>query len=134
VFAENGRRMGIALNSIVSPGCIIAGGVARNCVLSSGVKIESFSEVESSIVLPNVSIGSRCRIRRAIVSEDVEIADDTEIGFDTAQDQSRGYTVTAAGIVVVPSAEPMARAVPSARVIRTVARAASSTGLGFPVA
>jgi glucose-1-phosphate adenylyltransferase len=103
VFAESSQRMGIALDSIVSPGCVLAGGMCQNSVLSAGVRIQSCSKVEKAILFPNVTIGAHCRIRRAILGENLEIADGTEIGFNLAQDQTRGYTVTSTGIVVAPS-------------------------------
>src|ERR1022692_341165 len=57
VFAEEGRRMGVALDSIVSPGCIVSGGRVTNSVLSPAVRINSYSEVDSSIVFWNVGVG-----------------------------------------------------------------------------
>jgi len=107
VFAQesghDGRRMGVALDSIVSPGCIVSGGRVTNSVLSPNVRINSYSEVDSSILFWNVVVGRRSRIRRAIVDRDVIIPENTEIGFDHELDRSRGYLVTENGITVVPS-------------------------------
>jgi len=101
VFADEGRRMGIAVDSIVSHGCIVSGGRVINCVLSPGVRINSFSEVEHSILLPRVSVGRHSRIRRAILDQDVVVPELTEIGFDPEADRRKGYLVTESGIVVV---------------------------------
>ncbi len=99
VFAEPGR-MGIAVDSIVSAGCILSGGVVRNCVMSPDVRINSYSEVDASILFTHVRIGRHCRIRRAIIDRDVSIPEGTIIGFDPESDRQR-YFVTDSGITVV---------------------------------
>lgn len=101
VFAQEGRRMGIALDSIVSAGCIISGGRVMRCVLSPGVRVNSYCEIEYSILMPNVSIGRNSRIRRAIIDTGVSIPESTVIGYDPSEDAARGYHVTESGIVVV---------------------------------
>jgi len=101
VFAQEGRRMGIAVDSIVSPGCIISGGRVVNSVLSHAVRVNSYSEVDSSIIFSGVNVGRYSRIRRAIVDRDIHIAENTEIGFDLEVDRERGYHVTESGIVVI---------------------------------
>jgi glucose-1-phosphate adenylyltransferase len=106
VFAQEGRRMGVALDSIVSPGCIVSGGRVTNSVLSPAVRINSYSEVDSSIVCWNVVVGRSSRIRRAIIDRDVVIPENTEIGYDRELDLSRGYIITEEGITVVPSPLP----------------------------
>jgi glucose-1-phosphate adenylyltransferase len=99
VFAEKGR-MGHALDSLVSGGCIISGGEVSNCVLSPDVRINSFTEVEDSILFSHVNVGRNCRIRRAIVDRDVHIPEGTTIGYDVEADRER-YFVTDTGITVV---------------------------------
>lgn len=99
VFAESGRT-GTALDSIVSSGCIVSGGVVRNSVLSPDVRVNSYSEVDSSILFSHVSVGRHCRIRRAILDRDVHVPEGTTIGFDTEADRER-YFVTDSGITVV---------------------------------
>jgi glucose-1-phosphate adenylyltransferase len=101
VFAEEGRRMGVAMDSIVSAGCIISGGRVMRSVLSPGVRVNSFCEVEYSILMPNVNIGRNARVRRAIVNTDVTVPESATIGFDAAADREQGYSVTEAGITVV---------------------------------
>jgi glucose-1-phosphate adenylyltransferase len=102
VFAqqEKGGRLGIGLDSIVSHGCIVSGGRVQNSVLSPNVRINSYSEVHDSILMENVDIGRRCRIRKAIIDKDVTIPQETEIGYNLAQDKKR-YHVTSSGIVVI---------------------------------
>jgi len=99
VFAESGRT-GEALDSLVSQGCIISGGQVKNCVLSPDVRVNSYSEVDSSILFSHVNVGRHCRIRRAILDRDVHIPEGTTIGFDAEADRQR-YFVTESGITVV---------------------------------
>jgi glucose-1-phosphate adenylyltransferase len=99
VFGEPGRT-GAAIDSIVCPGCIISGGTVRNCVVSPDVRINSYTDVDSSIVFSHVNIGRHCRIRRAIIDRDVQIPEGTVIGFDPEQD-AKNYVVTETGITVV---------------------------------
>jgi len=101
VFAQEGRRMGVAMDSIVSAGCIVSGGRVLRSVLSPGVRVNSYCEVEFSILLPNVEIGRWSRLRRTIVNTGVKIPESSTIGFDLAADRENGYTVTEAGVVVV---------------------------------
>jgi glucose-1-phosphate adenylyltransferase len=99
VFAETGR-MGTALDSIVSGGCIVSGGMVKNSVLSPDVRVNSFSEVDASILFSHVSVGRRCHIRRAILDRDVHIPEGTTIGYDADADRQR-YFVTESGITIV---------------------------------
>ncbi|HYY68379.1 MAG TPA: glucose-1-phosphate adenylyltransferase [Terriglobales bacterium] len=99
VFGEPGR-MGTAIDSIVSAGCIISGGVVRNSVLSPDVRINSYCDVDSSIIFSHVNVGRHSRIRRAILDRDVQIPEGTVIGYDPEADKER-YFVTESGITVV---------------------------------
>lgn len=101
VFAQEGRRMGVAIDSIVSPGCIISGGRVVRSLLSPGVRINSYCEVESSILLHNVEVGRYSRIRRAIIDQGVKLPEASEVGLNPDEDRARGYTVTESGITVV---------------------------------
>ena len=102
VFAEEaqGGRMGVALDSIVCGGCIISGGRVQNSVLSPDVRVNDFADVFQSILMENVEIGDRCRIRRAIIDKGVTIPAKTEIGYDQESDRKR-FTVTESGLVVI---------------------------------
>jgi glucose-1-phosphate adenylyltransferase len=99
VFGEPGRT-GMAINSIVSAGCIVSGAVVRNSVLSQDVRVNSYSELDSSIVFSHVNIGRHCRIRRAIIDRDVQLPEGTVIGYDQSEDK-RKYFVTPSGLTVV---------------------------------
>jgi glucose-1-phosphate adenylyltransferase len=106
VFAEEGRRMGVGVNSMVCAGCIVSGGRVVNSILSPGVRVNSYSEVEFSILFPHVNIGRHSRIRRAIIDADLDIEEHTEIGFDPVADQRAGHCVTESGIVIVHAGSP----------------------------
>ena len=99
VFGEP-TRMGVAIDSIVGGGCIVSGGVVRNSILSPDVRVNSYAEVDASIVFGHVNVGRHARIRRAIIDRDVEIPEGTVIGYDTESDRQR-YFVTETGITVV---------------------------------
>ncbi len=104
VFAQEGRRMGVAIDSIVSAGCIISGGCVMRSVLSPGVRVNSYCEVEYSILMPNVEIGRYSRVQRAIIDTGVKVPESSVIGFDPAEDRRNGHYVTESGIVVVSGA------------------------------
>jgi glucose-1-phosphate adenylyltransferase len=99
VFAETGR-MGSALDSIVSSGCIVSGSMIKNSILSPDVRVNSYSEIDASILFSHVNVGRHCRIRRAIIDRDVHIPEGTTIGYDAEADRQR-YFVTETGITVV---------------------------------
>ena len=69
VFGEPGRT-GMAINSIVSAGSIVSGSVLRNSVLSHDVRVNSYADVDSSVIFSHVNIGRHCRIRHAIIDRD----------------------------------------------------------------
>jgi glucose-1-phosphate adenylyltransferase len=99
-FDEQHRR-GEAIDSIVSGGCILSGGMVRNSVLSRGVRVHTGAQVDDCIILDNCDIGRRSKVRRAILDKNVEVPADSMIGYDLEQDRERGYHITESGIVVV---------------------------------
>jgi glucose-1-phosphate adenylyltransferase len=99
VLDEDGRR-GMAINSMVAGGCIISGAYVRESLLSNDVRIEDSSSIVSSVLLPGVTIGRRCKITRSILDENCVIPDDTQIGQDLKADATR-YFVTKRGVVLV---------------------------------
>ena len=99
VFNDPGRT-GEAHDSIVSMGCIISGGSVRNSVLSPDVRVNSYAQIDTSILFSHVNIQRHCRIRKAIIDRDVDIPEGTVIGYDTEADRQK-YHVTDTGITVV---------------------------------
>ena len=101
VFAQAfGGRRGTALDSIVGDGCIISGGLVQSSILSPNVRVNSYAEVESSLLMEGVDVGRRAKIKNAIIDKHTKIMPNAEIGYDSQKDQKR-FTVTPKGIVVV---------------------------------
>ncbi len=99
---EEGDRVGMATNSMVSEGCIISGGGLSHCVLSPKVRINSYSNVTDSILMENVEVGRYSQIRKAIIDKNVVIPPHSKIGFDREEDLKRGFHVSREGVTVVP--------------------------------
>jgi glucose-1-phosphate adenylyltransferase len=99
VFAEDGRK-GEALDSLISPGCIVSGSRISGSILCPNVRVHSFCSIEQSILMPGVRVGRHARIRRAIIDRDVLIPRGALIGHNLEEDRRR-HTVTDDGIVVV---------------------------------
>jgi glucose-1-phosphate adenylyltransferase len=99
VLDEDGRR-GMAVNSMVAGGCIISGALVKESLLSHDVRIEDRSVIENAVLLPSVTIGRRCNLRRCILDEHCVIPEGTVIGQDLAAD-AKHYFVTKRGVVLV---------------------------------
>lgn len=99
VFDDDDRR-GMAVDSMVSGGCIISGALVRHSLLFSNVVVESFASVEHSVVLPDVRIGSGARIKRAVLDRGCIIPPGTVIGEDPEEDAQR-YFVSPGGVTLV---------------------------------
>ena len=97
------NRVGMALDSIVSNGTIISGGIVKNSVLSYNVTVRSWSEVRESVIMSNVEVGRNCKIMKAIIDKNNVIPPNTEIGYHPEEDRKR-FTVTPRGIVVIAKA------------------------------
>ena len=100
VFAEAGRRCGQALDSVISPGCIVSGSSISGSVLCPNVRVHSFCTIDQCILMPGVRVGRHARIRRAIIDRDVLIPRGALIGFNEEEDRRR-HTVTDNGVAVV---------------------------------
>ncbi|HMJ87132.1 MAG TPA: glucose-1-phosphate adenylyltransferase, partial [Vicinamibacterales bacterium] len=100
VFAETGIRCGQALDSVISPGCIVSGSSIFGSVLCPNVRVHSFCHIEQCILMPGVRVGRHAKIKRAIIDRDVLIPRGAHIGYNIDEDRRR-HTVTDEGIVVV---------------------------------
>jgi glucose-1-phosphate adenylyltransferase len=100
VFADEGRRCGQALDSVISAGCIISGSRIRGSVLCPNVRVHSFCDIEESILMPGVRVGRHAQLRRAIIDRDVFVPRAARIGYNEEEDRRR-HTVTETGVVVV---------------------------------
>lgn len=102
VFSGDGSsgRVGLMLDSIVSGGCIISGGKVCRSLLSPNVRINSYSQVDDSILMEGVNVSRYAKIKRAIIDKDVDIPQGMVIGYNLEEDRKR-FHVTESGIVVV---------------------------------
>ncbi|MEJ2692045.1 MAG: glucose-1-phosphate adenylyltransferase [Candidatus Thiodiazotropha sp.] len=99
VFDDDERR-GMAVDSMVSGGCVISGAQINNSLLFSNVRVNSYSKVDQTVVLPDVNIGRNCSITRAVIDRGCDIPEGTVIGEDAQADAERFY-VSEQGIVLV---------------------------------
>jgi glucose-1-phosphate adenylyltransferase len=98
---DSGDRVGRAINSIVSNGVIVSGGLVRSSVLSPGVRVNSWSRVERAVVMDNTQIGRHAVVQDAILDKNVIVPERAEVGVDKERDAARGFTVSPGGITVV---------------------------------
>jgi glucose-1-phosphate adenylyltransferase len=97
---DNDDRRGMAVDSMVSGGCIISGSKVSNSLLFSNVRLNSYSEVNDSVILPNVDIGRHCRITKAVIDKGCKIPEGTIIGEDLEADAKR-FLVSPGGVLLV---------------------------------
>jgi glucose-1-phosphate adenylyltransferase len=95
-------RLGMAVNSMVSGGCIICGAVVRHSLLFSNVRVDSNSSVNESVVLPDVTIGRDCKISKAVIDKGCQLSDGTVIGVDPDEDAKRFYISPEGVVLVIP--------------------------------
>jgi len=100
VFDDDDRR-GMAVDSMVSGGCIISGAKIVNSLLFSNVHLHSYSLLEQTVVLPDVDIGEYCHIKKAVIDKGCIIPAHTQIGIDPVEDEKRGFYVSESGVVLV---------------------------------
>ncbi len=101
VFDDDGRR-GMAVDSMISAGCIVSGANITHSLLSNNVRVHSYSTVEDSVILPDVDIGRGCIIKHAIIGEGCHIPPNTVIGVNKDVDSKR-FSVSEEGVVLVTS-------------------------------
>lgn len=94
------NRCGQALDSLVSGGCIVSGSTVRCSLLSNRVRIHSYTELDHCVLLPDVTVGRHCKLRRVIVDQNCCIPDGTVIGYDFEADRKRHY-ISPNGVVLV---------------------------------
>ena len=98
---ESGDRIGRAINSVVSNGVVVSGGLVRDSVLSPGVRVNSWSRVERSVIMHNTRVGRHAVVENAILDKNVVVPDNAVVGVNKEHDRARGFVVSAGGITVV---------------------------------
>jgi glucose-1-phosphate adenylyltransferase len=109
VHDDGGSRVGHAIASLVSNGVIVSGGLVRQCVLSPGVRVNSWADVVRSVILHNTKIGRHAVIRDAIIDKNVVVPEHAVIGVDKEHDRARGFVVSKGGITVVGKGQEVPR-------------------------
>jgi len=99
VFDDDDRR-GQAVDSMVSGGCVVSGATVRHSLLFTNVRVNSYTTLQDTIVLPEVNIARHCRITKAIIERGCQVPEGTIIGEDREADEKR-FHVSAGGVVLV---------------------------------
>ncbi len=105
---DSGDRVGRAINSVVSNGVVVSGGLVLDSVLSPGVRVNSWSRVERSVIMHNTRIGRYSVVRNAILDKNVVVPDGAVVGVDKEHDRARGFVVSTGGITVVGKGQEVA--------------------------
>jgi glucose-1-phosphate adenylyltransferase len=98
---DDGDRIGRALNSVISNGAIVSGGLVRDSVLSPGVRVDSWARVNRAVIMHDSRVGRHAVVENAILDKKVVIGEGAAVGVDKDHDRARGLTVSSGGITVV---------------------------------
>jgi len=100
-FMQNdGDPVARAVNSVISNGVIVSGGLVHNSVLSPGARIDRWSQVDRAVILHNARVGRHAVIQDAIVDKNVTVLEGATVGTDKQRDRARGLAVSSGGITV----------------------------------
>jgi glucose-1-phosphate adenylyltransferase len=105
---EDGDRPGQAVNSVVSTGVIVSGGLVSNSVVSPGVRVDSRSRVNRAVILHNTRVHRRAVVENAILDKEVAVLEGATVGVDKEHDRARGFVVSPGGVTVVSKGQVVA--------------------------
>ena len=98
---DEGGRAGRAIDSVISNGVVISGGLVRNSVLSPGVRVDSYSRVDRAVILHNSHVSRRAVVQNAILDKNVVVLEGATVGVEEKHDRARGFMVSSGGVTVV---------------------------------
>jgi glucose-1-phosphate adenylyltransferase len=101
--------VGRAVNSVISNGVIVSGGLVRHSVLSPGVRVDSWARVERSVILHDTRIGRHAVVEHAILDKNVVVLEGAKVGVDFEHDRARGFAVSSRGVTVVGKGQVVTR-------------------------
>ncbi|MCH8326407.1 MAG: glucose-1-phosphate adenylyltransferase, partial [Bacteroidetes bacterium] len=96
----DGKRVGETHNSLICDGTIVSGGHVERSLIGPNVKVNSYSEIQDSIIMNSCNIGRHVKIKNAIIDKNVIVPENYEIGYDLESDKKK-FIVTDSGIVVI---------------------------------
>ena len=105
---EEGDRVGRAINSVISNGVIISGGLVRNSVLSPGARVDSWAQVNRAVMLHHSRVGRHAVVENAILDKGVVVLEGATVGVDKEHDRARGLVVSSGGITVAGKGQVVA--------------------------
>jgi glucose-1-phosphate adenylyltransferase len=105
---DDGERVGSAINSVISNGVIISGGLVRDSVLSPGARVDSWSRVDRAVVMHNSRVHRRAVVQNAILDKNVVVREGATVGVDKEHDRARGLVVSPGGVTVVGKGQVVA--------------------------
>jgi glucose-1-phosphate adenylyltransferase len=105
---EVGDGPGRAVNSVVSNGVIVSGGLVRDSVLSPGARVDGRSLVNRAVILHNTHVHRGAVVQNAILDKDVTVLAGAMVGVDKEHDRARGLSVSAGGVTVVSKGQVVA--------------------------
>jgi glucose-1-phosphate adenylyltransferase len=98
---DDGEMLGRAINSVISNGVIVSGGLVSNSVLSPGVRVESWAQVDRAVIMHDALVSRHAVVENAILDKNVVVQEGAVVGVNKEHDWARGFVVSSGGVTVV---------------------------------